>query len=912
MKNPWRSRACRRALAAALTAAACGPLPAADVTFFCWSDTHYEVEDTAGRAKVNLINNLPGKSYPASVGGTVAVPRGVILQGDLIDDGGNNALYPTQWANWIADFSVAGGDAGGVHGAGRCRFPAFEGLGNHDLNGNLFVYDQIKQRNVTRQNLGLISNISTNGYHYSWDWDGVHFVNLNLFCGNIWRGEADGYGPVHDPKDSRDFLIQDLLTNVGNSGRPVVVNQHYQPTNEGWWTRSAIDKWYKAMQDYNVIAVLTGHQGGANNATWRGLTWSNSNGSLDIYRISPDNKLTILEYSDAGAWSATVVQKNIYTSYASSGIAAAVNNGDWATNITNTSATLSGKLLYQGISPTEVTVYWGTTDGGTTVGNWQNSRNLGVQTTGNVFTTDVTGLQPWTTYYYRVRATNSQGSVWAATSIDFKTAGNLPSAWGTRFVGYEQRSGGGAHEASGLFTLVASGRDIGTGGFDDFQYAYRGLSGDGQIVARIASMGTTSRNPKAGVMLREALGDDSRFVAVMVSKNEGIRLMSRSGIGGNLAATGTTTLAAPYWVKVVRNGNTFTGYHSPDGNAWTQVGSPLTISMASDVFAGLAHTAGNADGSLNQTATFDSVSVTGDNLPMPPTIGNIADQTIDVGGTTGPLAFTVGDMETPPAQLTLSGTSSNTSLIPNANIVFGGSGTDRTVTVTPVAGQTGIATITVTVNDGSLTASDTFQVTVLAGQVFAGQWQVVSNHGGSPQSLAMTETPIVECRQAGIRKLEVTFSAPVSVSNPATAFTITGVNSSGAINLGSLGITASASASGNVLSLTFANGSNPVALPDAAKWRFTLNPAVISGAGGLVLMPSAATTRLLTGLVGDVDGNGRVSGLDLNRIANAGTYSPGIPASLRADVTGDAVINQADIDAAWANRSKRVDTLATP
>jgi formylglycine-generating enzyme required for sulfatase activity len=51
-------------------------------------------------------------------------------------------------------------------------------------------------------------------------------------------------------------------------------------------------------------------------------------------------------------------------------------------------------------------------------------------------------------------------------------------------------------------------------------------------------------------------------------------------------------------------------------------------------------------------------------------------------------------------------------LVPNADIVFGGSGANRTVTVTPASSQTGTATITVTVSDGSLSASDTFLLTV--------------------------------------------------------------------------------------------------------------------------------------------------------------------------------------------------------
>lgn len=96
-----------------------------------------------------------------------------------------------------------------------------------------------------------------------------------------------------------------------------------------------------------------------------------------------------------------------------------------------------------------------------------------------------------------------------------------------------------------------------------------------------------------------------------------------------------------------------------------------------------------------------------------PTITAIAAQAINMGAATGALAFTVGDDLTSAGALTLSGVSSNTLLVPNANIVFNGSGSVRNVTVTPVAGNNGAATITVTVTDGGgLTASTSFLLTV--------------------------------------------------------------------------------------------------------------------------------------------------------------------------------------------------------
>ena len=97
----------------------------------------------------------------------------------------------------------------------------------------------------------------------------------------------------------------------------------------------------------------------------------------------------------------------------------------------------------------------------------------------------------------------------------------------------------------------------------------------------------------------------------------------------------------------------------------------------------------------------------------PPTISDITDQTINGNTSTGAIAFTVGDVETAPGSLTVSGSSNNTTLVPNGNIVFGGSGANRTVTVTPAANQTGTATITVTVSDGLTSVSDTFVLTVI-------------------------------------------------------------------------------------------------------------------------------------------------------------------------------------------------------
>ena len=97
----------------------------------------------------------------------------------------------------------------------------------------------------------------------------------------------------------------------------------------------------------------------------------------------------------------------------------------------------------------------------------------------------------------------------------------------------------------------------------------------------------------------------------------------------------------------------------------------------------------------------------------PPTISDLTNRLVAVNGNTGPLAFTVSDSQTAASNLVVSAVSSDPNLVPAASLVFGGSGTNRTLTVTPAANQSGIVVITVTVTDATgLTASDSFTLTV--------------------------------------------------------------------------------------------------------------------------------------------------------------------------------------------------------
>ena len=123
---------------------------------------------------------------------------------------------------------------------------------------------------------------------------------------------------------------------------------------------------------------------------------------------------------------------------------------------------------------------------------------------------------------------------------------------------------------------------------------------------------------------------------------------------------------------------------------------------------GLMSIVASAPDSIPYEATIQVLS----SPNTPPTITDIADRTIDEDTSTGAIPFTIGDVHTPADQLALTVNSSNQGLVPTAGVVLGGSGVDRTVTVTPLANASGSTIITVTVSDGELSASDQFVLTV--------------------------------------------------------------------------------------------------------------------------------------------------------------------------------------------------------
>ncbi|MHC4145032.1 MAG: right-handed parallel beta-helix repeat-containing protein, partial [Planctomycetota bacterium] len=205
------------------------------------------------------------------------------------------------------------------------------------------------------------------------------------------------------------------------------------------------------------------------------------------------------------------------------------------------------------------------------------------------------------------------------------TSAEIPAGWSSRDI---STTGGGANEAGGTWTVSGDGADI-WGSSDAFHFVYLPMSGNGQITARVVSPGSGSNTwSKGGVMIRETLAPNSKHALMAITGGEGggLAFQNRPITGGrSYSAHGNPTAAAPYWVRLKREGDTITAYSSVNGVDWVQqpegVGTnatpnPVIIPMAADVFAGLfvtSHRAGEI-----RTYTFDNVTVVGPVTAMNP------------------------------------------------------------------------------------------------------------------------------------------------------------------------------------------------------------------------------------------------------------------------------------------------------
>jgi fibronectin type III domain protein len=119
-----------------------------------------------------------------------------------------------------------------------------------------------------------------------------------------------------------------------------------------------------------------------------------------------------------------------------------------------------------------------------------------------------------------------------------------------------------------------------------------------------------------------------------------------------------------------------------------------------------------SDGQATNSATSREFTVSVQGFNNPPVILSLPNLAVLRVPTPLRIDFTIQDPDTPADRLVVTGYSSDTALLPDNNLVFTGSGTQRTLTVNPVLGRTGVATVTIVVSDGSSAVSASFYVLV--------------------------------------------------------------------------------------------------------------------------------------------------------------------------------------------------------
>jgi regulation of enolase protein 1 (concanavalin A-like superfamily) len=199
-------------------------------------------------------------------------------------------------------------------------------------------------------------------------------------------------------------------------------------------------------------------------------------------------------------------------------------------------------------------------------------------------------------------AVSSHSNTAAATATFDNVVVESLSTWSSQDIGNVGLAGS-TSISNGVFTLTGAGADV-WGTADAFHFTHQQLTGDGQIVARVAALSATHAWHKVGVMIRNDLTPGSAHGFMLVSYGKGLAFQRRVAANGDSTHTAGPLITAPQWVKIARAGDVITASWSSDGTTWNVVGSD-TIPMGPTVYIGLANSSHNT--AALGTATVDSV-----------------------------------------------------------------------------------------------------------------------------------------------------------------------------------------------------------------------------------------------------------------------------------------------------------------
>ena len=162
------------------------------------------------------------------------------------------------------------------------------------------------------------------------------------------------------------------------------------------------------------------------------------------------------------------------------------------------------------------------------------------------------------------------------------------SPWVSEDIGEPLLAGNATYD-DGLFVIEAAGRDIWHEA-DEFHFVYQEITGDFEIIGEVLSLEETDWSSKVGLMVRASLMPESRnaYMYLNILSRERARFSSRTVDGGNTSGP-TIDAQMPYWIRIVRVGDTLVGFVSDDGADWIEVGR-VNMPLGEAVYAGIAVT----------------------------------------------------------------------------------------------------------------------------------------------------------------------------------------------------------------------------------------------------------------------------------------------------------------------------------
>ena len=218
---------------------------------------------------------------------------------------------------------------------------------------------------------------------------------------------------------------------------------------------------------------------------------------------------------------------------------------------------------------------------------------------GNVTVVPLTGLPLRVPLSSLAQVTFSSGDPRTDAAPPGSVPGAPPAPWIRRQIGPFGLPGN-VNYILGSFIIQGSG-------LDSFYFVCQPLPDHGEIVANLTSFQNNDPLGTAGVMLRQALTEDSPFVLLAATAaNRGV-LQNRATTNKNAQTSLAVDLAVPGWLKLTRTGPRVALFGSTNGQKWLPIGNEMTCPIGPS-FIGLA--VASHSNQLLSRALFENVTVT--------------------------------------------------------------------------------------------------------------------------------------------------------------------------------------------------------------------------------------------------------------------------------------------------------------